>query len=200
MIRDAINKGARKVPEWLVYVVGLAPALWLFWLGINGGLGIDPVKALEHRYGRIALQVLIGGLCITPLRKWAGINLLKFRRAIGLIAFAYLVMHLLVWLVLDVQILSQVWADIIKRPYITIGMAGFALLVPLAVTSNRWSIRRLGPRWLQLHRLVYVAIGLGGLHFMMLRKGVQLEPMLYLAAIVVLLGLRLIPARRPARA
>lgn len=200
MIRDALNTGLRKLPEWLVYVVGFAPALWLFWLALNGHLGVDPVKALEHRYGLIALQVLIAGLCVTPLRQWFGINLMRFRRALGLIAFGYVVMHLLVWLVLDVQIPSQIWADILKRPYITIGIAGFALLIPLAVTSNRWSIRRLGPRWARLHRLVYVAVALGGLHFIMLSKGFQLEPMLYLGAIILLLALRLVPARRPVRA
>ena len=86
----------------------------------------------------------MGSLAVSPLRRFAGLNLLTFRRAVGLLAFFYLVVHLLVWLVLDVQILAQVWADILKRPYITVGMAGFLALVPLAVTSNDWAVRRLG--------------------------------------------------------
>ena len=204
MIRDAINHGARRLPEWPLYLIGLAPAAWLFWLALSGGLGIDPVKALEHRYGLIALQMLIAGLCVTPLRRFAGINLLKFRRALGLIAFTYLTLHLSVWLFLDVQIWSQIWADIVKRPYITLGMTGFALVVPLAATSNRWSIRRLGPRWVRLHRLVYIAILLGSVHFIMARKGFQIEPLIYLGLVVGLLVLRVLPkpvtSRRPTRA
>ena len=87
--------------------------------------GVDPVKALEHRYGELALQLLIAGLAITPLRRFAGVNLIKFRRALGLVAFFFLLAHLLVWAILDVQTLGRVWADIVKRPYITIGMVGF---------------------------------------------------------------------------
>ena len=132
------------------------------------------------------------GLCITPLRRFAGVNLLRFRRAVGLIAFFYVLLHLLVWLVLDVQIPAQIWADIVKRPYITVGMAGFALLIPLALTSNNLSVRRLGGlRWRQLHRLTYAAVLLGALHFVMLAKGFQIEPLAYLIAVLGLLALRL---------
>jgi sulfoxide reductase heme-binding subunit YedZ len=191
-----INAAARRVPVWLVYLLGLVPAGWLVWLALTGGLGVDPVKALEHRLGELALQFLIASLAVTPLLRHARVNLMRFRRALGLLAFLYVALHLLVWLLLDVQIPAQIWADIVKRPYITIGMAGFVLLLPLALTSNDLSVRRLGPSWRRLHRLAYVAAILGGLHYVMLAKGFQLEPLAYLAAILLLLGLRLAPRKR----
>lgn len=196
MIADGINKVVRKLPAWALYVVLPLPALWFLYLGLTGGLGAEPIKALEHKLGEFALQLLITGLAITPLRRHAGINLFKFRRAIGLMAFLYVALHLLTWLVLDVQILSQIWADILKRPYITVGMAGFVLMVPLALTSNNWSVRRLGPSWRSLHKLTYAAVLLGGLHFLLLVKGIQLEPMIYLATILGLLALRWRPQRQ----
>jgi sulfoxide reductase heme-binding subunit YedZ len=154
------------------------------------------VKALEHEYGKLALQLLIAGLCVTPLRQYAGINLIKFRRSLGVLAFSYVCFHLLVWAILDVQALNRVIADIIKRPYITIGMAGFALLVPLAMTSNNWSVRKLGPRWRKLHKLTYPAVILAGVHYVWLVKGIQLEPLIYMAIIVALLSLRFVNVRR----
>jgi methionine sulfoxide reductase heme-binding subunit len=119
------------------------------------------------------------------------VNLIRFRRAIGVLAFTYVALHLLVWLVLDVQALERIWADIVKRPYITVGMIGFVAMIPLALTSNNWSVRRLGPTWRQLHKLTYLVVLLGAVHFVMLRKGLQIEPLLYLGAIVLLLALRL---------
>lgn len=186
-----LNDILRRVPVWIVYVLGALPAPWLFYLGLTGGLGVEPIEALEHQFGELALQLLILGLAISPLRRFTGLNLMKFRRAIGVLTFAYVSLHLLVWLVLDVQVPSQIWADIVKRPYITVGMAGFALLLPLAVTSNNWSVRRLGSRWRKVHRLTYVAAFLGGLHYVMLAKGFQIEPLIYLAIILGLLSLRL---------
>ncbi|MEN9060951.1 MULTISPECIES: protein-methionine-sulfoxide reductase heme-binding subunit MsrQ [Ponticoccus] len=196
---DAINRAARHVPVWMVYLALALPAPWLFWLGLTGGLGVDPIEALEHEYGALALKLLIAGLCVTPLRRFAGVNLLKFRRAIGLMAFFYVTAHLLVWLLLDVQLLGQIWADIVKRPYITVGMAGFALMIPLAATSNNRAVRALGPRWRRLHRLTYVVALLGALHFVMLTKGFQLEPLLYMGLVLVLLALRTIPRGQPNR-
>jgi len=179
-------------------MIGALPGPYLFYMGVTGGLGVEPIKALEHALGEWALQFLIAGLAVTPLRRRLGVNLMKFRRAIGLLSFYYICLHLLVWLLLDVQIPAQIWADIVKRPYITIGMAGFLLLLPLAATSNNLSVRRLGPAWRRLHRLVYPAVLLGAVHFVMLRKGLQIEPLIYLALILALLALRL-PARRRAR-
>ncbi|WP_152612122.1 protein-methionine-sulfoxide reductase heme-binding subunit MsrQ [Ruegeria sp. ANG-S4] len=187
----ALNQILRRVPVWLVYFLGVIPAPWWFYLGLTGGLGVEPIEALEHRYGELALQLLVLGLAISPLRRIVGLNLIKFRRAVGVLTFTYVSLHLLVWLVLDVQVPSQIWADILKRPYITVGMAAFVLMLPLAVTSNNWSVRKLGPRWRKLHRLVYPVAILGAVHYVMLAKGFQIEPLIYLAAILVLLTLRL---------
>lgn len=188
---DRLNHWARKLPVWPVYIAGLGLIPWFFWLALTGGLGPEPVKALEHRYGLLALQFLVAGLSISPLRRWVGLNLLRFRRALGLIAFALVCAHLLVWLVLDVQIPAEIWKDITKRPYITIGMTGFALMIPLAVTSNAVSLRKLGAlKWRNLHRLTYVVVPLGAIHYVMLVKGWQLAPLVYLIGVLLLLCLR----------
>ena len=199
MLVDGLNRAARRVPTWVVYLALALPAPWFFWQGLTGGLGVEPIKALEHEYGELALKLLIAGLCVTPLRRFAGVNLLKFRRAIGLMAFYYVTAHLLVWLLLDVQLLGQIWADIVKRPYITVGMAGFALMIPLAATSNNRAVRALGPRWRRLHRLTYGVALLGALHFVMLTKGFQLEPLIYMGLVLALLALRMIPRGQPNR-
>ncbi|WP_157041483.1 protein-methionine-sulfoxide reductase heme-binding subunit MsrQ [Roseobacter sp. MED193] len=189
---DRLNQGLRKVPIWLLYLLGDLYPGWLLYLGLTGGLGPDPVKALEHALGEAALQLLILGLAVTPLRRFLGLNLLKFRRSVGVLAFTYVALHLLVWLLLDVQILSQVFNDIIKRPYITIGMVGFALMLPLALTSNNLSLRRLGAaRWRRLHLLTYPAVLLAALHFVMLVKGFQIEPLIYLSVVLFLLLCRI---------
>ncbi|MCH2094970.1 MAG: protein-methionine-sulfoxide reductase heme-binding subunit MsrQ [Rhodobacteraceae bacterium] len=190
---DTLNIQIRRIPVWAIYLVLALPGLWLFLQAFTNRLGVDPVKALEHELGRVALQLLIVGLAITPARRHLNLNLLKFRRAVGLVAFAYIALHLLVWLVLDVQILSQVWADIVKRPYITIGLLAFLMALPLALTSNGLSIRKLGKRWGKLHKLVYGVCLLGGLHFIMLAKGFQIEPLIYMTVVISLLALRLVP-------
>jgi sulfoxide reductase heme-binding subunit YedZ len=174
----------------------MLPVPWLLYLAQTGGLGREPIKSLEHELGEIALQLLIIGLTITPLRRFVGVNLLKFRRMFGLLAFIYVTLHLTVWVVLDMSLLwAQMWDDVWKRPYITIGMAGFLSLIPLAVTSNNWSVRTLGQKWRKLHKLTYLAVLLGGVHYIWLVKGIQLEPLLYMAVILGLLALRL-PKRR----
>ncbi|WP_282171007.1 protein-methionine-sulfoxide reductase heme-binding subunit MsrQ [Ruegeria atlantica] len=188
---QTLNQILRRIPVWLVYLLGALPAPWLFYQGLTGSLGVDPIEALEHRYGELALQLLIVVLAISPLRRFFGLNLLKFRRALGVLTFAYVSLHLLVWLVLDVQLPSQIWADILKRPYITVGMAAFILMIPLAVTSNNLSLRKLGARWRILQRLVFPAAILGGLHYVMLAKGFQIEPLVYLSLIVSLIMLRI---------
>ncbi|MEH6673917.1 MAG: protein-methionine-sulfoxide reductase heme-binding subunit MsrQ [Sulfitobacter sp.] len=192
---DRLNTIARRVPAWVVYIVGLMPVPWFLFQAQTGGLGAEPIKALEKELGLLALQLLVAGLAITPARRYLRLNLIKFRRALGLLAFIYVALHLLVWLALDVGILSQIWADILKRPYITIGMAGFACLLPLAATSNSYSIRKLGAKWRKLHRLTYLAVVLGAVHFIWLVKGFQIEPLLYMAAILALLALRVIKRR-----
>ena len=188
-----LNTLLRKLPVWVVYLVLVLPPFWYLYLGLTGGLGVEPIKALEHELGELAPIFLIIGLAVTPLRRFLGLNLMKFRRAIGVMTFYYVACHLLVWLVLDVQDPARIWADIVKRPYITVGMAAFVLLLPLAATSNNLSVRELGPTWRKLHKLVYPAAVLGAVHFVMLAKGFQIEPLIYLAIIMVLLALRLIP-------
>jgi sulfoxide reductase heme-binding subunit YedZ len=162
-------------------------------------LGSDPTKAGEHLLGEWTLRLLFATLAITPLRHLTGWNwLAKHRRTLGLFAFAYVTLHLLTWTLLDVQLLvseyvgwADVWKDLTKRPYITIGMLGFVLMVPLAVTSTRAAIARLGKRWRVLHRLAYVVPVLGVIHFLMAVKKDVTEPLVYgavLAAILVWRG------------
>jgi sulfoxide reductase heme-binding subunit YedZ len=195
-----VNGALRRVPPWSLYMVGAAWAVWLFWLGLTGGLGAEPITELEHRYGELAINLLVAGLAVTPLRQRFGLNLMPFRRAIGVLCFFFVLAHLLVWAVLDVQTVARVWADIVERPYVTIGMAGFLLLLPLGLTSNNWSVRRMGAAaWRRLHRLVYPAAVLGALHYVWLAKGFQIEPLAYMAAILGLLALRLAPPSRPSR-
>lgn len=194
-VMSRVNARLRRVPPWALYIVASVWAGWLFYLGATGGLGVEPIEALEHRYGELALQLIVAGLAVTPLRQWAGLNLMPFRRAIGVTAFGFVLAHVLVWAVLDVQRPALIWADIVERPYVTIGMAGFTLLIPLALTSNDWALRRLGGlRWRRLHRLVYPAALLGALHYVWLAKGFQIEPLVYLALILGLVALRM---RRP---
>ena len=190
-IFDRLNSLIKQVPAWPLYILCIGHVFWQFYLGLNGALGPEPIKALEHAYGGSGLKVLIATLAVTPARKHLGLNLLKFRRALGLSAFIYILSHLAVWLVLDIGNVAMIWADIVKRPYITVGMAGFALLLPLAVTSNNASIRRLGAAsWRKLHKLTYLAAILGAVHFIMLVKGIQLEPLVFLAVILALISSR----------
>ena len=192
MLSDSINNAARRVPTWVVYIVCLIPVPVLLYLGVTGGLGREPISALEHELGEIALQLLIVGLCVTPLRRFAGINLIKFRRALGLLAFIYVALHLLVWVVLDMSLLwQQMWADIWKRPYITVGMGAFVLLIPLALTSNNRSVRALGVVWRRLHLLAYPAAILGAVHFVMVQRVWEIEPLVYLAILIILTAMRL---------
>ncbi|SHI96551.1 protein-methionine-sulfoxide reductase heme-binding subunit MsrQ [Wenxinia saemankumensis] len=203
MLADRLNAAARRVPTWPVYGIGMAVAGWYFWLGLTGGLGPEPINTLERLYGEKALQLLVVGLALTPLRRFAGVNLIRFRRAVGLTAFFFVLAHFSVWALLDVQRVAAIWADLVKRPYITVGFAALLMLLPLALTSNNRSIRALGARWRQLHKLTYPAAILAALHYVWLAKGFQIEPLLYMAAILALLALRVrLPkgASRPSRA
>lgn len=189
---NRVNAALKRVPTLSLYIAGVLPLFWLVFLLFNGGLGIDPVKALEHRVGKIGLQFLVAVLAVTPLRSYFGLNLIKFRRALGLLTFFYIAVHLAIWLALDIQFFwGEIWADIIKRPYITIGMTGFVLMLPLAVTSNNASIRRMGPiGWRMLHKLMYPAAIAGALHYVWLVKGWQNEPLIYMGVMVGLLATR----------
>jgi sulfoxide reductase heme-binding subunit YedZ len=194
---QSVNAAIRTVPVWLVYIAGLIPAAWVWYLGFTGGLGPEPIRALERELGLTALQFLIAALAVTPLRRLAGINLLRHRRALGLLCFIYAVQHLGVWLVLDLGDLGLIGADLAKRPYVVVGMLGFLLLLPLALTSTDRAVRRLGAeRWRRLHRVTYAAAVLGLAHFAMLSKGLPLEALAYALLTAILLALRAIPARR----
>lgn len=188
-----INSLGRAVPTWAVYILLLLPVPLYFYMATTGGMGVEPINALERKMGEIALQLVIAGLCITPLRRFAGINLIRFRRTLGVLAFTYLCVHLVIWVLLDMSLRwDQMWADILKRPYITIGMAAFVMAVPLALTSNNLSIRKLGPlAWRRLHKLTYAIAVLGAVHFVMVQKVWETEPLIYLVVIAVLLLLRL---------
>jgi sulfoxide reductase heme-binding subunit YedZ len=196
-MRDAVNRTARRVPNWLFYALGPLPAAWLLWQGLTGGLGVEPVKVIEHELGLIALQLLLAGLAITPLRRFLGVNLIKWRRPLGILAFAYVALHLATWVFLDMQLYwEQMLKDIVKRPYITVGMAGFVLLVPLVWTSNNRAVRRMGAAaWGRLHWLVYPAVVLGAVHFVMVQKVWEPEALAYLGLTLGLLALRLTPSR-----
>ncbi len=197
-----------QVPKIAVYIIGFIPAVWLFYAGVTDRLGADPMRYLEQALGLWALRFLIGSLAITPLRQLLGINLLRYRRAIGLLAFYYAALHLITYLVLDQGLdLAAIWADIVKRPYITIGMATFVILVPLALTSNNAAIRRMGGQaWARLHRLVYLAAIGAVLHFVLVVKSWPPEPLVYAAIVAALLGYRIArsmvkkpsPRQRPA--
>jgi sulfoxide reductase heme-binding subunit YedZ len=200
-ITDAIQ---RFVPRWAVYVLGLTPAVVTFGLGVADRLGADPMRTLERDLGEWGLRFLIAGLLVTPLRELTGVNLLRYRRALGLLAFYYAALHLTVYLVLDQGLDgAAIWADIVKRPYITIGMASFVLLVPLAVTSNNAAIRRLGARgWARLHKLVYLASAGVALHYLLLVKAWPTEPLVYAAIVALLIAYRVLrpaPGRRARR-
>ncbi|SCY68109.1 protein-methionine-sulfoxide reductase heme-binding subunit MsrQ [Microvirga guangxiensis] len=204
--RASVQGGKRgfalpQVPKLLVYVVGFIPAVWLFYAGITDQLGADPMRYLEQALGLWALRFLIATLAITPLRQLFSINLLRYRRAIGLLAFYYALLHLITYMVLDQGLdFAAIGADIVKRPYITIGMATFVILVPLALTSNNAAIRRMGGQaWAKLHRLVYIAAIGAALHFILVVKSWPAEPLIYGAIVAVLLGYRLVRSlgRRP---
>lgn len=189
----AIPTRYRPASVWALYAIGVVPGLYGFYLGIFGGLGADPVRAFEHLLGLWALRFLCLGLLITPLRDLFGVNLLAYRRALGLLAFYYVLAHFVVYLTLDRgMILSSIAGDILKRPYIMLGMAGLLLLIPLALTSNQWSIRRLGPKWNQLHKLVYPVLIAAVLHYALSLKVIDPEAAFYIAVTIILIGYRLI--------
>ena len=190
-MKAAFNRWARLVPVWAVYTTGFALLALLILLAASGASGPDLAKTLERELGLRGLQTLIATLCITPLR-WGGINLLKFRRALGLLAFATITLHFTTWMVLDLGLRwDEVLTDLTKRPYIIVGFGAFLTLIPLAVTSNNTSIRRLGSAtWTRLHKLAYPAILAGAVHFVMIGKVYTFESLAYLTIIVALIAAR----------
>ena len=184
----------------LVFLASLLPLVYMTWAAFSDSLGPNPVEALSHETGSWALRFLLITLAITPLRRLTGWRRpVLLRRMLGLFSFFYASLHVLVWLWLDREFAwGGMLADIAKRPYITVGFLSFLILTALAATSNALSMRRLGLRWKQLHRLVYVAALLAVLHFIWLVKADLLEPMVYLGIFSLLMLLR-IPRGRKTR-
>jgi sulfoxide reductase heme-binding subunit YedZ len=181
---------ALKTAVWVVALVPLAGLLYGFW---TDDLTVNPIEHVTRRLGESALQLLLASLALTPLRIVFGIGWpVALRRLLGLFAFVYVCLHFAVWVVLDHFFDWRTMGDdVLKRPWITVGVAALALLVPLAATSTTGMIRRLGGvAWRRLHRLVYVAAVLAVLHYIWLAKKVLIDPWVYAAVLALLLGIR----------
>jgi len=176
----------------LFFALCLLPLAVIAWDTFADRLGTDPVAQLEHRTGIWALRLLLATLAITPLRRLTGRReLVRFRRMLGLFAFFYASVHLTTYVVVDLGAYwAQLGADIVKRPYITVGFTAWLLLVPLALTSTRAMMRRLGRQWQRLHKLVYPIALLALLHFLWLVKADHREPLVYCAIFVGLMVVR----------
>ena len=198
---------ALKVVVWVVALTPVAGLLYGVW---TDDLTVNPIEYVTRELGETALRLLLASLALTPLRILFGISWpVTLRRLVGLFAFSYLCLHFAVWIVLDHFFDWRTMGDdIVKRPWITVGVAALLLLVPLAATSTTGMIKRLGGvAWRRLHRLVYVAATLGVLHYIWLAKKVLIQPWVYAAVLAVLLGIRagdavrkLVKRRRPALA
>nr|WP_306673671.1 protein-methionine-sulfoxide reductase heme-binding subunit MsrQ [Tahibacter caeni] len=185
------------VVKILVFALCLLPAGHLAWDVWQQTLGPDPVAALEHRSGDWALRLLLITLAITPLRRLSGMTaLIRLRRMLGLFAFFYATVHLAIYLVIDLGgFWRQLFAEIVERPYITVGFLAWLLLVPLALTSTKGMMRRLGRQWGRLHKLVYLIGVLAVLHYIwQVKSGQKIavrEPLVYLAIYLALMATRL---------
>lgn len=196
-LAQQLNGALRRLPSWAVYLAGTVPFLWLVWRGVTDALGADPVREVEDSLGKTALWFLVGGLAVTPARRFLGVNLLRYRRALGLLGFAYALLHVTSWFTLDMGLLwRQALNDLWFRRYLLFGTAALVLLVPLAATSNNASIRRLGSDWRRLHRLVYPAVALGVIHYLWQMKVISGEGWIWAGIATALLGMRLLPSRR----
>ena len=187
----------RRLVKPLLFVACLVPFALLVLAALTDGLGANPIETVTHSTGDWTLRLLLVTLAMTPLRRLLGHAWpIRLRRMLGLFAFFYACLHFLAWAWLDQQWLPQaILADIADRPYITVGFIAWLLLIPLALTSTRWSMRRLGRRWKRLHRSVYLVGILGIVHFLWLVKADLSEPIVY----AVLLGLLLLSRVRMGR-
>ncbi len=178
----------------VVFLACLLPVGRLVWRGLHAQLGANPIEAITHSTGDWTLTFLLLTLAVTPLRKltrqyW----LINYRRMLGLFAFFYGTLHLSTWIVLDKFFdLHEMWADVVKRRFITAGMTAFALMIPLALTSTKWSIRKLGgKRWQTLHYLIYFSASAGVIHYIWLVKADLKKPLEYASVLGVLMLYRL---------
>jgi sulfoxide reductase heme-binding subunit YedZ len=186
------------LPKAAVFLACLLPFAHLVWGALSNALGPNPIETITHATGRWALRLLLATLAVTPVRRLTGWNrLIAFRRMLGLFAFFYAALHFATYIVLDHFFdWSTIVEDIAKRPFITAGFGAFLLLVPLAVTSTAGWVRRLGRRWQQLHRIIYVSAALGVLHYIWKVKSDLRSPLRYAAVLTLLLLFRVIWARR----
>jgi sulfoxide reductase heme-binding subunit YedZ len=176
----------------IIFAAALVPAAALISYAYQGDLTANPIEFITHFTGDWAIRFLVITLAITPLRRITGWNpIIQLRRMLGLFSFFYATLHFLTWFVLDWFFdFRQMVEDVAMRPFITLGMATFLMLLALAVTSTQRSIRRLGRRWTQLHRLIYVATGTALFHFWLARKTVVPQFQVLLVAAILLLGFR----------
>ena len=177
----------------LVFVACLLPALTVLFRALSGTLGVNPVESLHHAFGDWTLRFLMLTLLITPLRLIPGWNwLTKLRRMTGLYAFFYATLHVSVYLMFDQQFdWPEIRADITKRPFITLGVTAYVLMIPLVITSNKAMMNRMGSYWKKLHLLIYVVTTLGILHFFALAKVVTYEHWIYAGIFALLVLLRI---------
>lgn len=187
-------KRNRRLSHLGLWVLSLVPAGLLLYDGFTGGLGINPIETITDRTGWWALFCLAATLAVTPLRRLFGWHwLVRYRRQLGLATFVYATLHLATYAFLDLGLdLSHLGEDIVKRPFITIGVAAWLLLLALAITSTNGWIRRLGRRWSTLHRGIYLIAGLVMLHFFWSQKADGIEQFVFLAVFLVLLGARVL--------
>lgn len=186
----------------VVFLACLAPILLLVWRAFLGdGLGANPIEYITHFTGDWTLRFLLITLAVTPFRRLLNQpDLIRFRRMLGLWAFFYGVLHLITWMWLDRFFdPAEMWADVTKRKFITAGMIGFLAMVPLAITSTKGWIRRLGKNWVRLHKLIYLSAAAGVIHYWWLVKSDIRLPLMYGVILLVVLGLRLFKPRRPVR-
>lgn len=198
------SKSFYRLTKPVIFLVCLLPLAVLFLRAFElagFGLGANPIEELLHELGRWGLKFLLLTLTITPLRRWTGWTwLLRFRRMLGLYVFFYIVLHFITYAVLDQGLdISAIVEDIIERPYITLGMTGLLLLIPLAATSTKGMMRRLGRRWRKLHRLIYVIAVVGVWHFYWQVKLDTLDATIYALLLTVLLITRVHYSRKSRR-
>lgn len=204
LIQGTIFRGRRIAFQWqllvkpIVFVLALTPFIYLVQALLSGSLGPNPIDALTDITGTLAIRMLLISLSLTPLRwllkaTWP----VRLRRMLGLFAFFYATLHVSIYLGLDQQLdLAAIWDDLAERPYILAGTVAFLILIPLAVTSTRAMVRRLGRRWSSLHRGVYLAGTAAVVHYVWLAKGDLVEPLVYLAVLLILFAYRFVKLLR----
>ena len=183
----------RHLPVSLLYFILLTPIPLYFYWGVVNQLGPDPLRFIEHKYGELGLVFLLITLSISPLLRYAKINLVKFRRCFGLVAFYYIVSHILVYFFLDIGLsMDLLLSDLQKRYYIIAGFFALITLIPMALTSNNFAVRKLNIRtWNKIHSFVYIAIILSIFHFILMSKTWTEELYFYTLVTVIILALKL---------